>query len=130
MNTVSRCQDKARYHTFSEDHCPSQVLDRLLNDIIQDPHHGNRLLLAETFSLEALDELQGVEVMVARASWGRMESATSRVKGRDIYPIMSDGGCILGCRLGWRGLAGNESTGNKCPGGGVCEARRLEGRAR
>lgn len=51
--------------TFLEDHRASQVLDRLLDDIVQDPHHRDCLFLAEPLGAQPADKLQGVEVVVA-----------------------------------------------------------------
>lgn len=93
-------------------------MDRLLDDIIQDPHHSHGLFLAEAFGLEALDELQGIKVVVSGASRGRMKSATSWVEACDIYAIVSDRIRVLSIRLGGRGLSGNEGAGDECSGGG------------
>jgi hypothetical protein len=71
-----------------------------LNDIIEDPHHGYGLLLAEALGLEALDELQGIKVVIAGTSWCRMECATSWIKGCDIDAIMADRVCVGGLRFG------------------------------
>jgi hypothetical protein len=39
-----------------------------LDNIVQYPHHGYGLFLAEALGLETLYELQGVEVMIAGAN--------------------------------------------------------------
>jgi hypothetical protein len=75
---------------FSKDHGPAQVLDRLLDDIVQDPHHSHGLFFAEPFILKPLDELQRIEVVITAPSWSRMERAPSGIKCCNIYAIVSD----------------------------------------
>lgn len=76
--------------TFSKDHGSAQVLDRLLDDIVQDPHHSDGLFFAKPFILEPLDEFQSVEVMLTAPSWSCMERAPSWIEYCNIYAIVSD----------------------------------------
>lgn len=55
----------------------------LLNNVVENLHHGRRLILGETFLLKALDELESIEVMVALAPRRRVEKGgPRRNKGR------------------------------------------------
>ena len=62
-------------HTFPQHHGSRKILDRLLDDVGQHPHHGARLLLGEALGAKPLHELQRVEMVVARAGGGRREEA-------------------------------------------------------
>lgn len=76
--------------TLPQNHSPGQILNRLLNHIVQHPHHRDGLLLAESFLLQPLNELECVEVMIALSNGGGMERAPCWLEGRDIDAIMSD----------------------------------------
>jgi hypothetical protein len=76
--------------TFAEDHRPRQVLNRLLDDIIQHPHHGHSLFLAEPLGLKPLDEAEGVKMVITRSRGRRMESTLSGLERSDINAIVTD----------------------------------------
>lgn len=76
--------------TFTEDHRPRQVLDRLLDDVVQHSHHGHGLFLAEPLGLEPLDEAEGVKMVITRSRGCGMECALRRFERRDVNAIVSD----------------------------------------
>jgi len=55
---------------FAQDHRAREVLDRFFDYVREDAHHGGRLRFGEAFGFEALDEFEGVEVVVFLAGGG------------------------------------------------------------
>ena len=63
------------FGVFAQDHGPREVLDGLFDHVGEHGHHGDGLVVGETFGFEALDEFEGVEVVVAVGGRGCGEGA-------------------------------------------------------
>lgn len=68
------------FGVFAEDHGAGEVLDGFFDDVGEDAHHGGGLVVGEAFGAEALDEFEGVEVVVALVGGGGVEGSSGEVE--------------------------------------------------
>lgn len=107
---------------FAEDHCAGEVLDGFFDYVAEDFHHGDGLFFGEAFGAQALDEFQGVELVVFGLAGGGGEGALGWGVAAEV-PLVA--GVCCGCGrasvvMGWDVLLADERCVECCWADGAC----------